>query len=42
MAAKENKEAVDEAARKFRVLVGDQDAADAKPEDATRNPPKPM
>ena len=41
-AAIDNKAAADEAARKFRVVFGDQDAADAKPEDTTRNPPKAM
>ena len=38
-AAKTNKAAADEAMRKIKTLVGDQDAADAKPsEEGTRNP----
>ena len=40
-AAKTNKAAADEAMRKIKTLVGDQDAADAKPsEEGTRNPAK--
>ena len=40
-AAKQNKAAADEAMRKIKTLVGDQDAADAKPsEEGTRNPAK--
>ena len=40
-AAKTNKAAADEAMRKIKTLVGDQDAADAKPsEEGIRNPAK--
>ena len=40
-AAKQNKAAADEAMRKIKTLVGDQDAADAKPsEEGIRNPAK--
>ena len=40
-AAKTNKAAADEAMRKIKTLVGDQDAADAKPsEEGVRNPAK--
>ena len=40
-AAKTNKAAADEAMRKIKTLVGDQDAADAKPsEERIRNPAK--
>ena len=40
-AAKTNKVAADEAMRKIKTLVGDQDAADAKPsEEGIRNPAK--
>ena len=40
-AARTNKAAADEAMRKIKTLVGDQDAADAKPsEEGIRNPAK--
>ena len=40
-AAKTNKAAADEAMRKIKTLVGDQDAADAKPSgEGIRNPAK--
>ena len=40
-AADANKEAMDEALRKFNGVAGDQDAADAKPsEEGIRNPAK--
>lgn len=43
MAAKANKEGVEEAMRKLNVVGGSQDAADAKPsQEYLRNPPKAM